>query len=129
MRIALVSLDQIWQDKKANFDRCFSIMANAKLSGSELVIFPEMTLTGYSLNMSAVAESEDQSLTLNWFQEASSTIGWASIFGACICDPAKARPRNTLCMARPDSETLIIYSKIHPFSFAGEDKVLAAQNL
>jgi len=128
MRIALVSLDQIWQDKKANFDRCFSIMANAKSSGCELVIFPEMTLTGYSLNMSAVAEPDDQSLTLNWFQEASSTIGLASIFGACLCDPATGRPRNTLCMARPDSETLIIYSKIHPFSFAGEDKVLEAGN-
>jgi predicted amidohydrolase len=128
MRIALVSLDQIWQEKKANFDRCLSIMADAKSHGCELVIFPEMTLTGYSLSMAEVSEEEDHSLTLNLFRDAAAFIGLASIFGACLCDPVTKKSRNMFCLARPDSEILIIYSKIHPFTFAGEDKVLEAGN-
>lgn len=87
-----------------------------------------MTQTGYTLNMSAVAESEDRSLTLNWFQEASFTIGLASIFGACLCDPATEKPRYTHCMACLESEELIINSKIHSFGFAGADNVLEAGN-
>lgn len=126
MRIALVSLDQVWMDKKANCDRCLSLMSKAKACECELVIFPEMTLTGYTLNMNEVSEREDQSLTLNWFKDAASTIGIATIFGSCLNDPTNGKPRNTFCLARPNYEVLIIYSKVHPFSFAGEDKVLEA---
>jgi predicted amidohydrolase len=78
--------------------------------------------------MTEVSEEEDQSLTLNLFKEAATSIGLAAIFGACLRDPVTQKPRNTFCLARPDSEALIIYSKIHPFSFAGEDKVLEAGN-
>ncbi len=128
MRIALVSLDQIWQDKRENFERCASIMEEAKTYGCELVIFPEMTLTGYSLAMSEVSEVENQSLTLNWFKDAASRIGLTAVFGTCLHDLASKKPKNTLCLACPDKEAEVIYSKIHPFSFAGEDKVIDAGN-
>jgi predicted amidohydrolase len=128
MRFSLVSLDQVWQEKKANFDRCLLLMSQAKSYGCELVIFPEMTLTGYSLNMADIAEYEDKSLTINWFNDAASAIGLTIVFGACLCNSVTGKPRNSFCMARPNHSFSITYSKVHPFSFAGEDKVLEAGN-
>jgi sialic acid synthase SpsE len=50
MKIALVSLNQKWEDKSANLLRCKDLTEKAKLLGAELIIFPEMTLTGFSMN-------------------------------------------------------------------------------
>ncbi|CAM8358288.1 nitrilase-related carbon-nitrogen hydrolase [Candidatus Methylopumilus planktonicus] len=50
MKIALVSLNQKWEDKSANLLSCKYLTEKAKLLGAELIIFPEMTLTGFSMN-------------------------------------------------------------------------------
>lgn len=128
MRFSLVSLDQVWLEKKANFDRCLLLISEAKSCGCELVIFPEMTLTGYSLNMADISESEDKSLTISLFKEAASAVGITIIFGVCLCNSVTGKPRNSFCLARPNRSFSITYSKIHPFSFAGEDRVLEAGN-
>lgn len=126
MLVALVSLDQVWQDKPANLERCIAFMEKVKSHGCELIVFPEMTLTGYSLAMDDTAESEADSPTLRWFGRACRDTGLAAVFGACLRDSSTGKPRNTWCLARPSGEASVIYSKIHPFSFAGEDKVLEA---
>jgi len=46
------------------------------------------------------------------------------IFGACLVDGASGQPRNNLCLARCDGEAISVCAKMHPFSFAGEEKVL-----
>lgn len=126
MRIALVSLDQRWQDKDANFSRCADFTREARARGCELTIFPEMTLTGYSLDMTASGEPEAGSSTLAHFGELAREVGHAIVFGACLINPATGRPRNQFCLASPDGASRAIYAKMHPFSFAGEDKVLEA---
>jgi len=83
MRVALVSLNQYWQDKDANFSRCAGFARAASSHNCELVIFPEMTLTGYSLAMDEVAEPELGSATLARFGELARDVGLAIVFGAC----------------------------------------------
>jgi predicted amidohydrolase len=124
MIIALVSLDQKWLDKKNNFSRCEALVDEASKHGAELVVFPEMTLTGFSMDMTVVAESEKESDTLSLFGELARTAGVTIVFGACLIDLETGNPRNQFCLALPDGSSAAIYAKIHPFSFAGEDKVL-----
>jgi omega-amidase len=126
MRIALVSLDQIWLDKEANYLRCRELVYKAMNNGCELAILPEMTLTGYSLDIAAIAESEAESFTLASFGILAVETQLDIVFGACLFDPDTSRPRNQFCLARPDGSSRPIYAKIHPFSFTGEDKVLEA---
>lgn len=128
MRLALASLDQRWLDKDANFDRCSELVRMATGQGCELVVFPEMTLTGYSLDMLTLAEPTDGALTLQWFQELAHDAEVDIIFGACLLDSVTGKPQNTLCLARHEEGVSALYSKIHPFSFAGEDKVMQAGN-
>jgi|SaaInlStandDraft_3_1057020.scaffolds.fasta_scaffold43108_1 omega-amidase len=126
MRIALVSLDQCWLDKDANFLRCVTLVSQARKDGCDLIVFPEMTLTGYSLDMESVAEPEDSSATLAHFGNLAKNSGLSIAFGACLFDPSTNKFRNQFCLARPDGISSAIYAKTHPFSFTGEDEVLEA---
>lgn len=126
MRVALVSLDQRWQDKDANAARCSHFVSAAAAHGASVVVFPEMTLTGYSLDMETVAEAVDVSASLRQFEMIARKEGVNVIFGASLVDADSGQPRNTLCLARPSGPAEVLYAKIHPFSFAGEDRALQA---
>lgn len=126
MKIALVSLDQCWHNKDANFSRCEILVQRAKASGCDLVVFPEMTLTGYSLIMPEIAEFENNSSTMQRFGRLAKKTGTSIIFGACLRDYENTKPRNSFCFAVESGEVQVLYSKIHLFSFVGEHEVMEA---
>jgi len=128
MRVALVSLNQHWLNKDINFARCVEFVQQARQLKCELIIFPEMTLTGYSLDVSQIAENEKSSNTLKRFSELAYQEGINIIFGACLIDGISHRPANHFCLALKTGESSAIYKKIHPFSFTGEDDIFAAGN-
>jgi omega-amidase len=125
MRIALASLDQAWLDRGANLARCRALALEAAGHGAALIIFPEMTLTGYSLDVAAVAEPAADSASLRGMAALAQEAGLAILFGASLVHPGQARPLNSLCLADAGGAA-ILYEKIHPFSFAGEDQALGA---
>ena len=121
MRVALISLDQAWEDKARNFKACRSFLQKIKTYGVELVIFPEMTLTAFSMNIKTTAEDAATSATVSLFQGLAAEFQIAIVFGVVIQDGDKA-----LNMALAVDSAGIVkmrYGKIHPFSFAGEDKI------
>lgn len=121
MRVALISLDQAWEDKARNFQACRFFLQKAKIQGVELVIFPEMTLTAFSMNTEKTAEDAATSATVSLFQGLAAEFQIAIVFGVVFRDDDKA-----LNMALAVDSAGIVkmrYGKIHPFSFAGEDKV------
>lgn len=126
MRVALVSLNQAWENKSDNFQVCHSFVQSAKAQGVELVIFPEMTLTAYSMNTVDTAEDCEASVTAELFKKLAQELQIAIVFGVVFRDGDKAT-NNALIV---DSAGVIKgrYSKMHPFSFAGEDKVFNGGN-
>ena len=84
MRIALVSLDQIWHDKSANFARIETFVREAKTQGCDLVVFPEMTLTGFSMDIDAHAEPEAASPSVARFGVLAREVGLTIVYGACL---------------------------------------------
>lgn len=56
MKIALVSLNIKWEDKAYNLEYCKNLICEVVRYGVDLVIFPEMTLTGFSMNTEVIAE-------------------------------------------------------------------------
>ena len=91
-----------------------------------LVIFPEMTLTGYSLEVNSFTENLSDSWTLSTFHQLAKSIDINIIFGALLSYRGNS-PENCLCLATPFA-TSAVYSKLHPFTFVGEEKVLLAGN-
>lgn len=126
MRVALVSLNQAWEDKNVNTEACSLYMQQAKAQGAELVIFPEMTLTSYSMNASLISENKDTSETVALFVQLAIRFQIAIIFGVVFQDEIKAK--NNAVVIDSAGRLSAVYSKIHPFSFAGEDKVYSPGN-
>lgn len=126
MKVALVSLDQRWQDRESNIRRSEEILSRAASHGATAAVLPEMTLTGFSMNPSAVVEEPGDSFSLRCFASLAQRTGLEILFGACLRDGRTAQPRNTLCHATPDGTARVIYAKMHPFSFAGEDRIFEA---
>ena len=52
MKVALVSLNQVWEDKNSNRLKVSNCLQTIISRSIDLVIFPEMTLTGFTMHVS-----------------------------------------------------------------------------
>ncbi len=126
MKISLVSLNQVWEDKKSNLELCEKYIQNASKKSVDLIIFPEMTLTGFSNNISFIAENFENSETIKQFSNLAKEFNISVIFGVVIEDNKKALNK---CLFIDNFGNVVSdYSKIHPFSFSKEDKYFNAGN-
>lgn len=126
MKVALVSLEQKWEDKAYNLQRCVELAARAATYGADLIIYPEMTLTGFTMNTKLMAEAPEQSPTLAAFAALAKEHSIALVAGLVICNGSKLI--NTLVAFSNEGIEKARYAKIHPFSFVGEDRFFQAGN-
>jgi predicted amidohydrolase len=91
-----------------------------------MVIFPEMTLTGFSPSNAFLVEDIYNSSTLKWFGKLSKQYNINIIFGACLKKKEKILPFNMLCIADKYGVVIPLYAKTHLFSYACEDQYLIA---
>jgi omega-amidase len=119
MKIALVSLDPKWEDKPNNIVVCEKKIRIALANSCRLIIFPEMTLTGFSMNVDLIAEDPDYSKSLQFFQRLAKE-GIFIVFGLVL--RKKGGVTNNLIAVSPDGDVIANYAKIHPFSYSQEDK-------
>lgn len=120
MKIALVSLNQFWEDKSANKKLCITQLDFCKSYNLDLVIFPEMTLTGFSMNVKYLAEDIENSETINWFSKQAVYYNVNLIFGVVL--KLKNRAKNYLVFVSNNGNILTHYSKIHPFTHSKENQ-------
>lgn len=127
LKIALISLDQAWEDKARNLARCEELAAVAACGGAEILIFPEMTLTGFTMNIGLSAEQPDTSPSWVVFGELAARHGVWVVAGVVFQQGDKAA--NTLMVFSPDGREAARYVKLHPFTPAGEDRWFEAGKL
>jgi omega-amidase len=120
VKIALASLDQRWEDKQANLHRCAELAARAAAWGADLVVYPEMTLTGFTMNAAAVSEPAEESASIDAFKDLARQHNLHIAFGVVL--DGEQRPLNTMVVLARTGVELARYAKIHPFSFADEDR-------
>ncbi len=118
MRAALVQMDIAWEDPAANHDRAGRLAAQAKAAGAELAVLPEMFATGFSMNAEKIAQPPGGE-TEQWLRAAARRLSIHLIAG--VAETASPLPVNNALWVSPDGE-VERYSKLHPFSFVGEEK-------
>ncbi len=119
MRIGLGQLDIIWEEKKQNQKKCEQMLREARNHNVDLLIFPEMTLTGFSMNTDKIGELLEHSDTIDFFKENSVKYQMSIVFGYVQNQYTKTFNRLVLV---DHGRILIHYAKIHPFSF-GEESI------
>ncbi|HBI59667.1 MAG TPA: carbon-nitrogen family hydrolase [Lachnospiraceae bacterium] len=118
MKIALYQMHIIWEDKTANYLQLKSKLRELKDKGIELLLLPEMSFTGFSMNTDVTKESHMD--TVSRMKEYAKQYRVAIGFG-WVKDCGE-KCENHYTIVNEIGEILSDYAKIHPFSFSGEDK-------
>ncbi len=124
MKLCLIQHDIVWENPEANFERLAPMIEKACKKGAGLVVLAEMFSWGFSMDTEHIAEPPDG-------PSAGFLKKCAQDFGVWVCGtyPEKIagskKAFNQLLLAGPDGNThknAHKYAKMHPFSYAGEDK-------
>lgn len=146
MRVALCQFEIAFEKKEENTRRAIDFMEQARSAGADLVLFPEMSLTGFSMNITFTGEKDRESVQV--MSEATKRIGIAVGFGwtalTDVCRGANAgigvacegemdiaecmRGENHYTVINAQGEILSDYVKMHPFSYSGEDRYFEKGN-
>ncbi len=118
MKVGLVQFDIAWEDAAENHRRVAKRLEEAAGLGARLAILPEMFCTGFSMDAARIAQSPGGSTEAFLKRQASALGLW--VIGS-IAEAGEPAPRNTALIVSPDGGVQR-YSKIHPFTYAGEHR-------
>lgn len=123
LKICVAQTNIVWENKSKNLRRCRDFIKTAAENGSRLIVFPELSLTGFTMN-SSLAEAPGGE-TVRQFSHLSQEFGIAVGFGFACRE--SDRITNRFCIA--DNGGIIAgYDKLHPFSYGGECAVYSPGN-
>ena len=125
LNVAAIQHDIVWNDRNANFERLAPKIAGAAANGAQLVLLTETFSTGFAFDLPDIAEPLGGPSAAFITEQAVAHGVWVG--GSCpeLTDPGDERPSNSFVLAAPDGTTHR-YSKIHPFSHAGEERFVRA---
>jgi predicted amidohydrolase len=129
LRVAAVQHDIVWNDPEANYEHLAPMISGAVASGAGLVLLTETFPTGFGFDdPEFITEFEGGPSSQFLTAQAQEHGVWVG--GSCPEIRADApvddqRPSNCFVLAGPDG-TQHRYRKIHPFSFAGEERFVRA---
>ncbi|MDD5929219.1 MAG: hypothetical protein PUC37_05375 [Spirochaetales bacterium] len=117
MKIALAQTHIEWENKDLNLCNAENIIKNCSTEKVDLVLFPEMSFTGFSMNTDLT--SEDSEYTIKQISKLAIEnniyigFGWVEDVGE--------KCKNQYTIIDKSGKILSSYAKIHPFSYSGED--------
>lgn len=141
MRVALGQIDMIWENRDASISHSISMIEEASKNGADVIIFPEMSFTGFSMNAEGIAEDFEHSVTLERMKALAVKYGIAIGFGLAVKEPAGCEQEDKMASENPDAnkdsmiyynyfslvdkegEVVSHYAKMHPFTYGGETDV------
>lgn len=120
MKLALAQIDMGFESVESTMELCRSLLKEAGEKQVDFVIFPEMTLTGFTLNPEQYGEDRANSRSIAFFQAEAKINGVAVCFGLPVHENGVST--NHCIVLDAEGEILADYAKIHPFSFGAESR-------
>lgn len=125
MKIALVQLDSAWEEKEVNHSRAEQFVQMASYNGCDIIVFPEMFNTGFSMNVASIAEDEDGE-TASALSRIARHNNINVIAGYVVKESGGKKGQNIAVLYDRNGDRIAKYTKLHPFSFAGENRYYIA---
>lgn len=128
MKIALCQQEIIFENKIKNIEKICEFSEKAKKMGGDIVFFPEMSFTGFSMNLDRIGEPVGQSETVGKMSvlarryQIAIGFGWAALPQATDRINEKSLGSNRFTLLDGNGEIVTEYSKIHPFTYGGESE-------
>ncbi|MBI1387027.1 MAG: carbon-nitrogen family hydrolase [bacterium] len=119
MRVNGVQLNIQWEDKPANFKRVDALLDAQSIGPGGLIVLPEMFSTGFSMNVSTIAEEEDGPTAVFLRELAAKRQAW--VIGGVVRKAENGFGANEALVCSPDGKITSCYRKMHPFSYGNEN--------
>ncbi|WP_394974605.1 amidohydrolase [uncultured Croceitalea sp.] len=123
IRIALLQTHLLWENPEEN-RKAFAEKIESISPKVDVIIFPEMFTTGFTMNPKDIDEQEGEK-TVNWMKSEASKKHTVLIGSIVFREAGKFF--NRLLFVQPNGE-VHIYDKKHTFTLAGEHEVYEAGN-
>lgn len=121
MRVALGQLDMVWEDKERSFLKAEAMIEEAAGAGCDIIVFPEMAFTGYSMNLEEIGEDISDSRTVGWAKEQALAQHIAVAFGwAALGKESGSKGTNRFTLVDKNGDIAADYAKLHPFTYGRE---------
>jgi predicted amidohydrolase len=128
MRAHLVQMDIVWEDRAANHRLVEVMLDGVGVRSGDLIVLPELFDVGFSLNLGAAPDKEDETLRflLQLADDLGVTVHGGRAVHPCDCDKALNLATVTRGADVPGAEAgrepvvLCEYAKVHPFSYGRE---------
>jgi omega-amidase len=120
MKVHAVQLDCVWEDPEANRGKVDRLLAGLRCEADNLVVLPEMFLTGFSLNTAVTVQESG-----GWHEAM--LAEWADRLGCAVMGGVVSRSEggvfNEAVAYGPGGVLLTRYAKRQPFSLGDEHLV------
>lgn len=125
MRIGLGQMNTAWEAQEKNLRKISRFTRRAARESCDILVLPEMCLSGFSMNRSGAAV-RDRGPEFRQLAALAKKNGITLIAGLAVENAAEAPPNNAAIVFGSSGEIVAEYAKIHPFTYAGEDRVYQA---
>jgi len=122
-KIALIQLNTVFESKKTNHERAEAFIKKAASLNCDIAILPEMFDTGFSMNVSVVADSGETDSLLS---KMAKKYGIYIIAGFAAKDNKSEKYKNIAGIYNPEGIRIASYTKMHPFPLVDEGRHYAA---
>lgn len=116
--IALSQLNITWENPQVNKQSCETYVAEAASRNCDYIVFPEMTLTGFTMMPERFADSEND--TIAFFRMLAINHHIGIVFG--YISKSTSGFLNKMMILDSNGQTILDYAKLHPFSYGEEAK-------
>lgn len=124
MKIAICQFEILFEQKEENIKNAEQFVKEAAHKGAKLVLFPEMSFTGFSMNVQITGEKAAEA-----FVTCALVKKWAIQYGIGIgfgWVELAQKARNHYTVFDDKGKLLADYVKIHPFRYSGEHELFQA---
>ena len=115
---AIAQTDIIWENSSENMEKIEAFVKKASQNKVQLILFPEMVLTGFTMNINKLVLSEEK--IISWIKQVA--INNNINIGLGFAIKVDEKGKNKYAIVSKEGNVLIMYTKIHPFSYSGEDE-------
>lgn len=127
MKIALCQFHMEWENKLFNYERAKKFIEESSINQCELILFPEMSFTGFSSNIAVTKEKNEE--TVKAMSDYAKMYGIAIGFGwVKECKDNIQKAENHYSIISKEGKVLSDYVKIHSFQYGGEGEQFESGN-
>ena len=119
LTVSLVQTNQFWEDKTKNLEHFEDLLNKHLHCSTDVIVFPEMFHTGFSMQTALLAEEMGNSLGIQWLTKVAQDRDALCMASLIIHESGNFFNRMVAVFPNGD---LAYYDKIHLFTLANEDQ-------